>query len=454
MKPAAIGLYRFRRLSVAGVGLALSVLTPAEGQLLSWPQATPPDTLPVFELPRPAYDASGFMLGSFLIKPSAIETGSYDDNIFASDLRDVSDYVNTTSEEATIASQWTRHSLSFDLRTDQQVYATHPEESANTYLASVSGRYDINANSFLNLNGIGSQQPDERAAPQALRTNERPTYNRWGGTLSYDERSGSYLEQFQLGVMQIAYINPDYVYASYVAKSIGDRVSYDTGGLFIPFAEVGYIKNDQVFNPDRQSFRNLSGLIGIDAHIPTVLDAEFGAGVLRESFPNPDFNTLVRPVLSMRMLWNVTPLTSVIANVGRTYSGVESFCNSVPPICEIGPTGNVVPIVGPSPLGALFTTHRSTLDATTIKAGVQHEIRHDLLGEADLEYDRDVFDFNNLIDDVYTAEGTLRYLINRHLEVDADYRYRVRTANLPFDFSFNSGPYTENVLSLTVKLAL
>jgi hypothetical protein len=47
-----------------------------------------------------------------------------------------------------------------------------------------------------------------------------------------------------------------------------------------------------------------------------------------------------------------------------------------------------------------------------------------------------------------------RYLINRFLKIDLDYLYRDRDANLPADRAFNSGPYTENVVSMTLRAGL
>jgi len=428
---------------------------PSWAQQINFPQQAPPDTKPVYQMPRPAYDPLGTMLGSFLFTPSMSDTVAYDDNIFASEVRKDYDVVNTTSEEMAFASQWSRHFLNLDLVTDQQIYGLHSQEDANTYAARVSGRLDVTGTSFLQLDGIGSQQPDQRASPIALRTDQRPIYNNWGGSLSYFEQGSQFIEQFQIGVNQIDYLLPEYVYFNYTAKIIGDRVSLDLGGPLSPFLDAEYVINDQVFHPDRQSFRYLTGRIGVHAHVATVLDAEFAAGVFRETYLFTDFNTLVRPIVSANLLWNAAPLTSVIAKLERSYSGLESFCNTASLICQIGPTGNVEPAVVPvSPGAVLFETHRSTFEQTTVRLRVEHEIWNDLLGAVGVEYDRDVFDFNGLVDNEYTVGGNLRYLMNRYSEIQISYQYRDRIANLPNDFTFNSGPFTENILSVGLKLQL
>jgi len=441
--------------AVALAVLATCLTAPAKAQQLSWPPEVPLDTLPVYQTPRPEYAALGITFGSFLFKPVASHKITYDDNIFASDVRKDLDLVNTVTEDMTFASQWSRHFLTLDLHSDQEIYAFHPQENANTNLAHIAARYDLTESSFLQLDGIGGQEPDLRANPVALRTDERPIYNNWGGTLNYFQRFGLFVEQFQMGINQVDYLQPQEIFLSYVAESYGDRLSFDHGGPLVPFIEVSYVPNNQKFHPDKQSFQNLTGLTGIHAHIASVLDAEIEAGLLRETYNNPDFDPLFRPVVAGKLLWNATPLTSVIAAVGRTYSGVESFCNSVPPICQIDSSGNVESVTSlASSSSATFETHRSSLEATTLKLALQHEIWHNLLGEVDLEYIHDVFDLNNLVDNIYTVAGNMRYLINRNAEVEASYQYRERFANLPHDFTFNSGPYAENILSFSVKLKL
>jgi hypothetical protein len=434
--------------------LACCATGPANAQLLNWAPQTPPDTVPVYELPRPDYDPPGYVRDSFLFKPSVSDSVGYDSNIFASDVYHVGDAVNTSSEEVTMASQWSHDSLDLDLRTDQQIFGTQHQENANSYYAAGAGRLDLTDGSFLELDGLGSQQPDQRANASTLRTLQRPIYNNWNGTLSYFQRLGDFVEQFEVGVNQIAYLYADEIYLSYVAKKIGDRVSYDQGGQFIPFVEINYLVNDQVFQPQNQSFRNLTALVGFDAHISTVLDADLAVGALQETFLNPDFNNLTRPIATGHLLWNVTPLTSVIASVEQTYVGVESFCNTGL-FCQITPDGNKLPLVQPVfPGEVLFQTHRSTVAKTIAILNVEHEIWHGILGGAGAEYEHDVFDFDNLDDNLYELRANLRYLVNQNAQIQLDYEYRYRSANFPTDFTFNTGPFREGITSLTLKLAM
>ncbi len=438
--------------AVAIATLATGAAVPAQAQGLNWLRVTPPDTVPVYRLPRQFYDPPGITVGDFVVKPISTETASYDDNIVASQIHTTYDYVNTTSEEVIAESQWSRDYLNLDLRSDQEVYLLHPQEDANTYVARLTGRLDIDASSYLQLDGVGGQIPQVRAELVALRTSRRPTYNDWGGTLTYFTRGNTLIEQFQVGVSQNAYIFPEEVAQSYVAKMIGDRINLDLNSPFSPFIEFGYVRNDQAFNPDRQSYRNLTALVGTQYHLSTVVDASVEAGILRQNYTNVDFRTLVRPVATATLLWNVTPLTSITGTLQRTYIGIETFCDSTKHTCGISPNGTVGPEGSlPLPPISLYNTHRSVLEETTLQLKVEHEVWHNILASVGVGYGRGIFDLNNLVDDTYSASANMRYLINRYAEFQFNYLHNLRTANLPFDYTFNSGPFAENIVSVSLK---
>jgi hypothetical protein len=427
---------------------------PVAAQLIRWPNVENPDLKPVYEMARPDYDAPGIGLDAFLLKPSLSNSVSYNDNIFASDVHKADDIVDTTSEEFEFTSLWPSDYLDIDLRSDQEFYVDHPGEDANSYEAHLEGRLDLSPTSSLELDAVGAQLPEQRADLVAIRNGKRPLYNEWESAVTYSDRIGKVIEQFRLAINQIAFIYPEEVYQSHTDKIIGDRVSLDEGGPLAPFLEVSYVRNDQVYHPSRQSFQNLTALAGIHAHISELIDAEFATGVLRETFRNPDFRPLVRPVVYGNLLWNIEPLTSVIASLLYDYSGVESFCNSGL-VCQIGSDGNIEPVTDPhSAVGALFQTHRSTLQKAGLKLGIEHEIWHDLLGETGVEYDHNVFDLNNLIDDYFVFDIGLRYLVNRYAELQLSYQHRDRLANLPHDVTFNTGPYNENIAIVTIKAQL
>ena len=193
------------RLATSALGLLAQITilgvacSSAQAQVIPWPTIAANPNKPLYEQPRPDYDATGIDLGSFLFKPSVFESVSYDDDIFASEIHPANDWINTTGEEFDFSSEWSRHFLSVDLQSDQQVYTQHPQESANTYLGTIVGRYELSSDAYIELDGNGGQKPQERGSEEAFQpAGHRPIYNIWAGNLTYVQRLGQFVNEFRV----------------------------------------------------------------------------------------------------------------------------------------------------------------------------------------------------------------------------------------------------------------
>ncbi|HXJ00766.1 MAG TPA: outer membrane beta-barrel protein [Micropepsaceae bacterium] len=411
------------------------------------PGPAQPVVLPVYQIPRPFYDPVGLNLGSFLLFPTASEQLGSDDNIFASDRRRASDIVNTTNEALSMASQWMRHSLTAHFLAGQELYARHSSNNANIWSADFSGRADITTDALFQLDGGFIQQPLPRGTPEAGDTSRRPLFNTTALTAAYVQRDMPLSDRLEFSLRDVAYISDSDASRSGTRFTYRDRVSYDLSPAVSLFVEGAFAQQHWLRRADLRNFDLLTGLLGADVDLPSTAHGEVGIGVLRQSFRDSDLETLVAPTAHEELIWNVLPLTSILATVDRTIIGTETFCDSAASTCRSG-SGSLLP-GGPG-----LPPKRNSLQVTTAELGVQHEFFHDILGEASFRYERDHFDFNGLTDRLYALRANVRYLINRNLEADLDYTYRQRTANMSDDHTFNSGPYKENVVSIMLKAGL
>jgi hypothetical protein len=427
--------------------LPLLAATASSAQAQITPAGSEPATLPVYQMARPFYDPVGLKLGSFLLFPTASEELGYDDNIFASGVRQAGDVVNTTNETFFLASQWVQHSLNVRAFATQEVYTQHSSNNGYLFSAQASGRVDITGTSLFQLDAGFVQQPLARGTAEAGAESSRPIFNTTDVSASYVRRDGRIVNRTELTLRDIAYISNGDSVRSGTRYSFSDRVSYDLSPSVNLFVEGTYARQNWLRRPELRDFNLLTGLFGVSFEIPTVLQEEFGVGVLRQSYRDSAFETLIAPIAHETLIWNVLPLTSIIATIDRTITGTETFCDARVSAC-LSASGTLLPGDPSVPAG------RNTLQMTTAELGVQHEFWHDILGEARFRYERDHFDFNGLTDGVYSLRANIRYLINRSLEADLDYTYRERTANMPADRTFNSGPFRENVISATLKAGL
>jgi hypothetical protein len=366
-----------------------------------------------------------------------MENVAYSDNIFASDTAQASDFISTTTAALSFDVDWSRHSLTGRGFYTQQFYVNHSSENASAFGVEASERYAVSARSVLQIDAGFTQQPQSRATAEAdVNATERPVYSTTSGAIGYVHRFGRLVDRAQFAVRKVHYLEDEDAGRSSVQYNFANRIAYDLRGRLTAFADASFVRHKWETRPDVRDFDVLRGHLGVGYVIPSVMEAEFGIGFLRQDFIHDAFETLVTPTFNVNMAWNILPLTTILANAERTVIGTETFCGGQPSLCQSG---------------SLDPDQRNTRETTAATIAVQHEFWHSLLGEVRLRYAKDRFDFNGLFNDTYAVSLNARYLVNRHLQLDLEYTHAARTANMPDDRTYNSGPYTENIVVLTLR---
>lgn len=406
----------------------------------------PPVVTPVYQMSRPAYDEPSIEIGSFLLSPSFPEMLAGNDNIFASDRHVASDLIFTNSEDLKVASQWLQDSLTAHLYHAHDLYFEHQTENGNTYGMDGSVRLGLTDGGYLQLDAGLVQQPQKRNSPQSDRLSiARPIYNTIPVSLAYSQDYGHWNNRAEMGIIQTAYISSAEAARSSMQWRYRDRLSYALNGKVWPFLQIAYSTQDWKERSTLRNFETLTGTAGISFQIPDYVDIDLGAGVLRQHYRFAGFPDLVTPAFSGRLIWNVMPLTTIQASADRTVTGLETFCDTSPP--------NPACVGLPPPTLTSINSLRGTLEVTSAQIGVQHEFWHNILGELQFRFEQDRFDPVDLVDKNYGVDLGVRFLLNRHMEVNASYLLNVRTANQDI-LLYNSGPYQANIVSLELKAAL
>jgi hypothetical protein len=406
--------------------------TMVEGAMAQpWPRDEAPETLSVYEVSRPDYTAPGISVGSFLVTPKLQETVTLDDNIFATTEQPDFDLVNTSGQSIAWHSQWSRHGWAGRAFADQEIFKNHERENANSFGAETTGRLDITRDAYVQFDGGFARQPQNRASIQAdAGKGDRPIYDTSLVSATLAARFNQVTERLQGDMRRIDYVTAGNESREGRHESLHNRLSFDFSDRFGLFFDTEHAAHRW---DDRSDLRNstvLSALVGIRAEEPTLIRGEIGVGLSHQTFKFDEFDALTTPVVRGNLLWNVRPLTSLQIAAARTVSGTEFFCGAAAG-CE--------------------TSRRDSLTTTAGEVALQHEFYHNLLGRTHFRYERDVFDRVGLVDDTYTAVAELNYLINRNVELSLHYTHRSRTANLPLDRTYNSGPFTENIFGLGLR---
>ncbi|MDX5493282.1 MAG: outer membrane beta-barrel protein, partial [Alphaproteobacteria bacterium] len=116
---------------------------------------------------RPGYDAVGVRAGAFTVFPEVSVTGTYNDNIFATDVNTESDFITTLAARVSAVSTWSRHSLNLRAGLAQQLYADNNDEDRLDWDIGGDGRIDITRDTNISGGLSYAQLSEDRGAPNA-----------------------------------------------------------------------------------------------------------------------------------------------------------------------------------------------------------------------------------------------------------------------------------------------
>ena len=146
------------------------------------------------------------------------------------------------------------------------------------------------------------------------------------------------------------------------------------------------------------------------------------AGYLVQDFAQSGLGTVSAPDFGGRLVWNVTPLTTL------TFNGLRTFITGTP-------SSGTTAIPGPAGNGYL---------STTVVANADHELLRNLLLNLNTSYENDSFQGITRTDNVFTVGAGARYLVNRNLFLGGSFTYYQRNSTAA------GASYSQNVVMLRV----
>jgi hypothetical protein len=426
---------RGRSLVAAAGALALALTggtavaqTPVVGPFPAWPgnslepAAVGPRSETVFNRPRPDYDPLGIRWGSFIVNPSLSLAGTYDSNIFATETGALSDFFVHEIPAVGIKSDWSRHALGATVGGDFRQYVTHTTENVNNFSTDVGGRYDISNGEYFAADALYQLQHEDRSSPNAVFGKNPTQYVVMGADLSYVHMVGV------LGLrVDTTFTSYDFnnavngVTGATINQQFRDRNEYVIAPRLQYEIEPGYNAFIRLVGNERQYFsqectpspctpasqgirRNSHGWevdAGTAIEITRILAGEVYVGYLRQHYENPLLKSPSGISFGGNLIWNATPLTSVIG----------SFSESVAETTLESPTAS------------------SSLE-TGAQLTVQHELLRNLLLLGSVGYVHDAYQGNPRVDGTFGVDAGVKYLLSRRWTATADLNYSQRNSNV------------------------
>jgi len=383
------------------------------------------------------YDAIGVGVGSMRLFPYVEATGGYDDNPnrLAPQFNPKASKLFRAEGGFALKSQWTRHSLSAELRGGYSEYFDYQLASRPDAKGALTGRYDVTGDTSLDLNGALSLDTIRPGAP-ALYS----------------------------GVQTVTVVNRPIVFGVSAAPGVThrfNRLEVSLRGTFERvFYENTHYSNGDELDLSRTSYDGYGGGGRVSYEVTPDLKPFIDGGYTWRVHDKPtDFNGFYRDSNGFNLrggaAFNVTDL--VKGEVSGGYAERHYADWRLPPLR--GPVIDAALIYTPSALTTITLRGSTSLNETTLAnasgvltRNVSLQLSHDLLRNLNVSLLGSYF-FNNYQGaDVIERGGSvgvkLDYRVTRSISLRGSYMHEVLNTTFP------NADYTANVYLVGLRFQL
>lgn len=419
----------------ATTGQTIQPMLPVE----STPSGPQPPTLPgqpisagqtVTQRPRTDLDPLGLRTGDFFWFPHGEADELYNSNIFAIPAA-TGDWITALQPGFDLLSNFPRNGIDLHAGAATQYYAIHPSQNTATGFVSADGHLDVSQASSFYGSAQAAHLYEPRTSPNSPGNAAEPVmYNDYTANFGYAQTGLRLGYEGDLAVQSSQYNGVPAIGGGVLPQSAQNvtqsqaalRVSYELVPDYRGYVRAaGTLYDYEHTTPggtrfDSTVYRVDLGLQILPRHI---IYGEAYLGYLREAFDASSLGAVSTPDAGGQLVWNVTRLTTL------TFSGIRAFQTSNPAIVATG-------------VGYL---------TSLASVSVDHELRHNLLLNANASYENDAYQGISRTDNVFTGGAGVKYLLARNLYVGASYDYQQRASN----GRTPGTPYSQSMLMLRIS---
>ena len=380
--------------------------------------------VPITEKSRPDYDALGIRAGAFTIKPQITLATEYNDNIYAVTDSKTSDWIFTLAPAVGLASDWSRHSISFDVGAKAGIYSSESDENFIDGHALFNGSLDVTRDSYITGSLGFKRLHEDRGDPDAGafwdRWDEPAVYYQSTGNLSFYQGLGRFDLTTGAGITNLDYRSVDLLDGTTLDQddrdrniyNVNARMAYNMHPEVAPFITTRYEWREYDESDVERDSEGYRIGIGTGINLGGLMTADIYGGYMDQDYDDRD--NISGFWYGTSVLWNPTNLTSIQATAETSVKETT-------------------------------VDEASGIEAFDAILEVDHELRRNLLVGANAQYTYHDYEGEDVSDKYYVIGPSLTYLWNRNLEAELGYRYRTKDSNV------SSREYTENrfILSLT-----
>lgn len=355
----------------------------------------------------PYTEAVGIGLRAFRFYPGVDIEFRSDDNIFRDNINEESDFITSIKPTAELRSNWSRHRLDMRVNADIAKYADNDSEDYEDYEVGISGRLDIGHDQFFKTSAVYQRRHEDRSDPNDVGGDEPTEIDIFSFTGGFERNVRRINLQTELQYRDIAFdatsfngVPVDNRDRDRSAVYLTPRLGYEFSPNYEMFVEYQYadVSYDELTNGVQRSSNGHEIIGGTDINISGKAKAQLFAGYQVRNFENslPDIDIFN---FGGEMVWNITGLTSLVAEVDR----------------------NVLETT---------TTGASAFVRTEGQIALEHAFRTNVIAEISFARRDDEYEGTTREDDTTIFNANVTYKPFRGGRVKAGYRFTERDSNV------------------------
>ena len=275
-----------------------------------------------------AIEQKNSVFSSFVVNPSFGVTGTYETNIFLTQNDTVADKRTDFKPGVSIQSDWGRHAVSMTASGTFARHAENIDEDYNDYQVQFNGSLNIHDNKSLTIVSGIAQRHNSRDAEDDPGRGFDPTIS----FNNFTDITFEYLADALLARFKFNFEHQDFHDTGNFDNDPGDlslidmslRLAYEfsPGTKIFIQPKAGFRIFDQKRDAEGslQDNQSIGGLVGVTWDLTGVTFAEFGIGLVRQTYANPNFESPTNLDFSGKLIWNPNDLFTISSNLTRSTS--------------------------------------------------------------------------------------------------------------------------------------
>lgn len=287
----------------------------------------------VAQRPIDMYEGNAAKLGSWFLYPEIDLEETYDDNVYATKTDRQSDLISTLRGQARLESNWELHEIRLEAGGELGAYTDLTDENYQDYYLKNNNRFDIIYGTSLIADMLYKHSHAARTSPDNITSAVDPlVYDTVAGTLGVERNLGLLTLRIDGKVEAIEYEDSkradgsriDNTGRNFAVLDTGVQLSYQPSPASKAYVsarvkEISYEDRSDSSALDRDS-SGIELIFGLNKAISDLWVMDLYAGYAPSDLADStlkDISGSEAVVLGAKLLWNPTPLTSVIGNLSR-----------------------------------------------------------------------------------------------------------------------------------------